>query len=665
MLPLASSYPAGCSINSPRESAFSRLVFLLAFGILACGAIARAQTPPTLLNIYEDPFGVSIRYAHCESSEYQNCYTNFGLYRSTSPSTNFSKIGTCWASSNSATDICQDGTVKVGQTYTYRLCAGGAALNDLSNCATAPNPFTVVKSAPLPAPTVTLAAGSSSVPKGGNTSLTWNSTNATSLDLEPGIGKVGPSGSIQVNLMQTTTYTLTATGNGYTEKATATINVACLTQWSPPANLSALSGLSDVPLKWTNPVTNPNGTCPAPPTQVLIYRSGPNGMQQIAALPKIGNTGTLPSHYTDSSLLQPHTAYAYEVCEGGPPNWQNPTNCASPAGALHSIVTWGADPVLYATRDGANSVKLQIALDQYSVTSVLVTRQGSDDPCRQGGTLANGLQGCKTVGAYGGSPAQTVTVYNWTQSSDSQYPPGFQNSQSAPFVINLPDDTSVKPGVEYYYMAQVTWLSTIGQQSNTVTVPNAYSSATLQHGIGTGVLVKSLGNAPPPSPQSSAAPASAVPHGSYAAASASSSPVATAPPVTKVPASPAVTPPTTAMRSTSMMASTATAATPLLQSAAGTASVPLLAQTGAATTASLAQPAPVTGGLAEAIKQVQQKPHDALTLYSLGKAYCATNGKNTGVSYMYMAFLLAQQSSNAPLVAQIKASLAQQGVNPR
>lgn len=71
---------------------------------------------------------------------------------------------------------------------------------------------------------------------------------------------------------------------------------------------------------------------------------------------------------------------------------------------------------------------------------------------------------------------------------------------------------------------------------------------------------------------------------------------------------------------------------------------------------------PNAANLNAAIKQVQQRPHDAQALYALGKAYCASRLTNTGVSYMYMALLLAEQARNAPLASLIKTSLAEQGV---
>jgi hypothetical protein len=106
-----------------------------------------------------------------------------------------------------------------------------------------------------------------------------------------------------------------------------------------------------------------------------------------------------------------------------------------------------------------------------------------------------------------------------------------------------------------------------------------------------------------------------------------------------------------------------TPSTPMLQSSTGTSSAPLLAQPGTGT--SPAQVAPASGNLKTMINQVQQKPHDAQALYSLGKAYCASNARSTGVSYLYMALLLAQQSGNSPLATQIATSLAQQGASAK
>lgn len=98
--------------------------------------------------------------------------------------------------------------------------------------------------APAPAkPTVTLNASPTTVDSGQLVTLTWSSTNATDLDLEPGIGKVAPDGSTGANPTESTTYTLTATGPGGSETASARVTV---TPPPPPATVTRTPGLTEL-----------------------------------------------------------------------------------------------------------------------------------------------------------------------------------------------------------------------------------------------------------------------------------------------------------------------------------------------------------------------------------------------------------------------------------
>jgi peptidoglycan-associated lipoprotein len=78
---------------------------------------------------------------------------------------------------------------------------------------------------------VTLQAVPTSIQQGESATLTWSSTNATQLTLEPGLGTVSPEGSTKVTPTESTTYTITATGPGGSADATARITV---TQPPPP-----------------------------------------------------------------------------------------------------------------------------------------------------------------------------------------------------------------------------------------------------------------------------------------------------------------------------------------------------------------------------------------------------------------------------------------------
>lgn len=99
---------------------------------------------------------------------------------------------------------------------------------------------------PAPArPTVTLQASSTFVQKGESVALSWSSTNATELDLAPGVGRVSPEGSTRVTPESSTTYTITATGPGGSADASVRITVAAApppapASSGPPATLTEL-----------------------------------------------------------------------------------------------------------------------------------------------------------------------------------------------------------------------------------------------------------------------------------------------------------------------------------------------------------------------------------------------------------------------------------------
>jgi hypothetical protein len=82
-----------------------------------------------------------------------------------------------------------------------------------------------VKPPAPPALDVSLHADATSVEKGHSVALVWASNNATSLDLQPGVGRVAASGGISVQPQDSTNYTLTATGPAGTKTASAYVTV--------------------------------------------------------------------------------------------------------------------------------------------------------------------------------------------------------------------------------------------------------------------------------------------------------------------------------------------------------------------------------------------------------------------------------------------------------
>ena len=104
--------------------------------------------------------------------------------------------------------------------------------------------------APPPArPTVTLQASPTLIQKGESATLTWSSTNATSLNLSPGVGSVTAEGSSRVTPSDSTTYTITATGPGGSADATARVSVAPAPPPAPAAHQPTVQELFNKEVK--------------------------------------------------------------------------------------------------------------------------------------------------------------------------------------------------------------------------------------------------------------------------------------------------------------------------------------------------------------------------------------------------------------------------------
>ena len=106
--------------------------------------------------------------------------------------------------------------VRPTETTTYTITAGGSG-GSVSSSAT----VTVT----LPAPTVALSAAPAEITRGASTTLTWVSANADACAITPDIGSVAPNGSLAVSPLETTTYTIGATGPGGTATGSAAVRV--------------------------------------------------------------------------------------------------------------------------------------------------------------------------------------------------------------------------------------------------------------------------------------------------------------------------------------------------------------------------------------------------------------------------------------------------------
>jgi len=103
--------------------------------------------------------------------------------------------------------------------------------------------------APPARPTVNLQANPTLIQRGDTTTLSWSSTNATSLTLSPGIGSVTAQGTQRVQPPDSIDYTITATGPGGTADASVHITVSAPPPPAPVTRQPSLQELFDAQVK--------------------------------------------------------------------------------------------------------------------------------------------------------------------------------------------------------------------------------------------------------------------------------------------------------------------------------------------------------------------------------------------------------------------------------
>ncbi len=104
-----------------------------------------------------------------------------------------------------------------------------------------------------PAATLTFAASPTSIIAGQSSTLSWTSTNATSVSIDNGVGKVAvPSGTVNVSPGATTTYTATATGPGGSITATVTVTVQQQLAVTLTVNPTSIAAGQSSTLTWTS-----------------------------------------------------------------------------------------------------------------------------------------------------------------------------------------------------------------------------------------------------------------------------------------------------------------------------------------------------------------------------------------------------------------------------
>src|ERR1700704_5276004 len=171
--------------------------------------------------------------------------------------------------------------VSPAQTTTYT----GTATDANGNAATSTITVTVIPSGS--APTMTMSVSPSVVAAGQSTTLSWASTNATSVVITPSIlgddvTSVAFSGSTAIVPAATTTYVATATGaSGVTATASTTVNILGVTLVASPTKIGPGQTAN---LSWTSAnatslsidqgvgaVSGPNGSISVSPAATTTY----------------------------------------------------------------------------------------------------------------------------------------------------------------------------------------------------------------------------------------------------------------------------------------------------------------------------------------------------------------------------------------------------------
>jgi phospholipase C len=216
-----------------------------------------------------------------------------------------------WASTNSTSVVIKPSVL--GDDVTSVALSGSTAIvpsatTTYTATATGAGGVTASASATINILGVTLAATPVTIGPGQTATLSWTSSNATTLSIDQGIGAVnGPSGSLSVSPAATTIYTITATNGTATATATATVNAPlAVTLKANPANIApgsqstltwASTGAVSVSIdQGVPPITGASGSVSVSPAQNTTYTATAidgqgNSASSSATVNVVTNTG--------------------------------------------------------------------------------------------------------------------------------------------------------------------------------------------------------------------------------------------------------------------------------------------------------------------------------------------------------------------------------------
>ena len=159
----------------------------------------------------------------------------------------------------------------------------------------------IEKDAPAPAPEITaFAIEPFTIKRGQSATLTWQTVNADTCTIEPGIGAVDTSGSLSVTPTDTITYVLTAEGTGTPATAAVTVTIE---NSAPVADPQSVSTDEDVALAITLTASDLDG-------DGLTY--------SISAQPVSGTLSGAPPNltYTPNADFNGSDSFTYTADDG-------------------------------------------------------------------------------------------------------------------------------------------------------------------------------------------------------------------------------------------------------------------------------------------------------------------------------------------------------------
>lgn len=306
-------------------------------------------------------------------------------------------------------------------------------------------------------PAITMAAQPSTVLSGTSATLSWKSSNATSVTIS-GVGTLPATGSVKVTPTATTTYTATAAGPGGTSATSTVVNVTT----SGPKPTISLSA-------------QPNAVLPGTPT-VLNWTSSNATLVTIAGLGVFPPTGTVQ--------VAPASTATYTANATGPGGTTPSSTTVVVSQHAVPVISFEAQPndvasggtsVLSWTTTNASSVNIPGLgnFPAYGSTKVKPTSTSTYTATASG---PGGTAGSSTTVTVSGAPTISfkaqpnsissggTAVLSWTTTNAT--------SVNIPGVGSFPANgsTNVTPSTTTTYTATATGVAGTANSETTVTV---------------------------------------------------------------------------------------------------------------------------------------------------------------------------------------------------